>query len=515
VNVIEVGNRAKPARDEIRRFGAVLSTRKWTIASVTLLVVAVAMALSFMQTRVYTATSTVLVETAADQSAAASVAQMSTEKQVGSSEAVAQIVAKDLNLDASLHELLAGLTIDVPVDTQILEFHYTDPSPAVAQARADGFANAYLDFRQRQLLDQLQAAVQPIQDRIGDLTSQLSDVQSQATKENDPARRAILTAQASSLVSQIGILEGKVAEQSDQNILPGRLLEHATLPTSPSKPNHKVNLALGIFAGLSLGVLAAILRERADDRVRERVDLETEINAPVLSVVPAVKGLKGPASNDLVTVHQRDSIAVESFRQLRANMMFASSRSGWKSFLITSCGEGEGKTFTAANLGVALARAGKKVILLSADLRKPRLDDVFQVVGSAGMTDILGDEAKIEDTIRHTVVANLSIVPSGTTSMDPAELLASGEAGKLIADLEQLADFVIIDAAPLLAVADAAVLAQVSDAVLFVADAKSATGARLVEARQQLDRTGTKLVGAVLLNARIGPMYGYPYRGAA
>jgi Mrp family chromosome partitioning ATPase len=99
--------------------------------------------------------------------------------------------------------------------------------------------------------------------------------------------------------------------------------------------------------------------------------------------------------------------------------------------------------------------------------------------------------------------------------MDPAELLASGETGKLIADLEQLADFVIVDAAPLLAVADAAVLAQVSDAVLFVADAKSATGARLVEARQQLDRTGTKLVGAVLINARMGASYGYSYRGAA
>jgi capsular exopolysaccharide synthesis family protein len=515
VNVIEVDSRTKPARDDIRRFGALLNARKWTIASVTLLVVGIAMVLSFMQTRVYTATSTVLVDTAADQSAAATVAEMSTEKQVGSSEAVAQIVAKDLKLNVSVHQLLSGLSIDVPVDTQIFEFNYTDPSPAVAQTRADAFATAYLDFRQRQLLNQLQSAVQPIQDRIGDLTAQLSTVQSREQRETDSGKRAILTAQASSLVSQIGILEGKVADQSDQNVLPGRLLEHATLPKSPSKPNHKVNLALGIFAGLSLGVLAAILRERSDDRVRERVDLESEIDAPVLSVIPAVKGLKGAPSNDLVTVHQHDSIAVESFRQLRANMMFASSRSGWKSFLITSCGEGEGKTFTAANLGVALARAGKKVILLSADLRKPRLDEVFQVSDSLGMTDVLLDDATLEDTIRHTVVPNLNIVPSGTATMDPAELLASGETGKLIADLEQLADFVIIDAAPLLAVADAAVLAQMSDAVLFVADAKSATGARLVEARQQLDRTGAKLVGAVLINARMGPMYGYPYRGAA
>jgi capsular exopolysaccharide synthesis family protein len=511
--VIE-SNEARPAQREMRRIGVVLRERKWTIIIVALLVTGAALALSFVETPVYTASAQVLVQSGPGDSAASASSAMATEKQVASSAAVAKAVITRLHLSTTPEALLNQVSVDVPVNTQVLNVSYSDTSPRTAQVRAQAFADAYLDFRGQQLLAALNSSLDPIKAQIEDLTAQLNSVQQQLVVEKDRTKQVILNTKASSLITQIGILEQQAATlSSQQNLLPGRVIEQATLPQHPSRPNYKVNALLGLFAGLSLGVLVAMLRERSEDRVRERMDLETEMGTPVLAVVPVIKGLRGSVGRDLVTVGQPDSPAAEAFRQLRVNVMFAATRTATKSILITSCGEKEGKTFTAANLAITLARSGKHVVLVSADLRKPRLDQVFGVERTSGMTDVLMERSSALSSLRDVGIANLAFLPSGSATSHPEELLVSGPLTAMMEELENHADFVIVDAAPILAVADASILANVCDGVLFIVDARTATTGVLGEARQQLARTGATLLGAVMANARVSALYGYPYGG--
>ncbi len=512
-SVIEASE-PKPAQREMRRIGAVLRERKWTIILVALLVTGAALSLSFIETPVYTASAQVLVQSGQGDSAASASSAMATEKQVASSAAVARLVISNLHLSTTPEALLTNVSVDVPVSTQVLNISYSDASPRTAQVTAQAFANAYLDFRGQQLLASLNSSLDPIKAQIQDLTAQLNTVQQQLVAEKDRAKQVILNTQASSLITQIGILQQQAATlSSQQNLLPGRVIEQATLPQSPSRPNYKMNAMLGLFAGLSLGVLVALLRERSEDRVRDRVDIEAEMGTPVLAVVPFVKGLRGSAGRDLVTVGQPDSPAAEAFRQLRVNLMFAASRTATRSVLVTSCGEQEGKTFAAANLGVMLARSGKHVVLVSADLRKPRLDQVFGIERAAGMTDVLMEHSSALASLRDVGIANLAFLPSGSATAHPEELLVSGPLTAMIEELESHADFVIVDSAPILAVADASILANVCDGVLFVVDSRTATSGVLNEARHQLARTGATLLGAVMANARTSTLYGYPSAG--
>ncbi|HXJ66873.1 MAG TPA: polysaccharide biosynthesis tyrosine autokinase [Actinomycetota bacterium] len=492
---------------------AVLSRRRWTIVLIALLVFAVAMVLTMRQTRLYTSTAAVLVDPT-NTGSTTTPPNMATEKQVAESAAVAVLAAKAVHSTDSLLALTRDLTVGVPLDTEILNFSYLDASPRVAQTRAEAFAKAYLEFRAQDAASQLKASTQSIDDRIQTLSDQLGQLYDQEAAARTEAERARIRAEETSVISQIGILQQKMSDLTPaQGTQPGSIVQDAELPLSPSRPNVPINAFLAIFVGVLLGVGGALAREYTDDRVRNAKILEGLLRTPVFATLSPVRMSDSPSMN-LVVESDPESNAAERFRQLRTNLMFASMQNRASTILITSAREGEGKTFVAANLAVALAKAGKRVILVSADLRRPRIERMFQSPSSPGLVDVLLQQASWDQVAQRADAPNLLLIPSGSRPSNPPELLGSGDMVDLLDELRQTADYVLIDACPLLPVTDAAVLVPACDGVLFVASAKKATRKNIVHAQEQLATLDANILGAALLDApeeEVGTQYGPAY----
>jgi capsular exopolysaccharide synthesis family protein len=219
-----------------------------------------------------------------------------------------------------------------------------------------------------------------------------------------------------------------------------------------------------------------------------------------------------------VAIDDPKSTVSEAFRALRTTVQFLAEQTGSRSIMVTSAIDQEGKTTTAANLAVVLAQAGKRVILLSGDLRKPKLNRFFGGEFTAGgtttggLTNVVAGDISIQDAIRPSGIENLRLVLSGPISGSPSELAASERMVKLLAGIRDAADFTVIDTAPLLLVTDALAMAPNVDSVLLVASADT-DRASAARARVELDQVGANVIGAVL--NRFDPSrttsYGYRY----
>jgi polysaccharide biosynthesis transport protein len=224
----------------------------------------------------------------------------------------------------------------------------------------------------------------------------------------------------------------------------------------------------------------------------------------VLGSIPRVGAWKKRKQAFLVTRDLWRSPEAEAYRILRTSVLSAASTKGAKSLLVTSPHTGEGKSATVANLGVVVARAGMTVTIVSADLRKPRVHEFFGVSTSPGLVDVLHGKASLDSALKELTMpmmpggVPIRFLPSGPVPDNPAELLGSAAMGDLLADLERTSDLVLIDAPPILPVTDALVLAPRTGGVLVVIGVRSATVTTVSSARQQLDKVGARVLGAVL-----------------
>lgn len=189
--------------------------------------------------------------------------------------------------------------------------------------------------------------------------------------------------------------------------------------------------------------------------------------------------------------------------------------------MVVSSLPGEGKTTVAANLAVMLAQADRRVVVISADMRRPRLHELFGLSNGRGLSDVLGGDLSLPDCVFATQLPNLLVCPAGPIPPDPAEMLQSDRMQELLATLRQTADFVLLDCPPVLTVADPLGLAFMADAALFVIDSTGTKRSEVAEARYRLEQVGTILLGGVLnkmpapARGRYGYGYGYSPNGAA
>ncbi len=492
--------------NELSHSLAVLRMRKWSIVMVAAVVLASTAYFSLRQTPLYESSARVLVEPlklsagfgAGDYAVPPN---LETEKEVASSAPVLELAAKELDLAEGPRALLDGFSVDLATSTEILVMSYSSPQPQVAQERAQTLAEAYLKNRRSQVLSDLLASSDTVQEQLKSLNKQLEAINDDIPEQPNASQKAILQTQASTLVGQIAVLQQQLTGLTPPDKLQvGRVLAPATLPTAPASPNHVQNAILALAAGLVAGVGVAFARERLDDRLRGRSDLESHLRTPVLAVVPHVKAWRRRKRALTVTLTKPDSVAAESYRTLRTGIVFAASAREAKSVLITSPHPGDGKTVTAANLAVALAHAGKRVVVVSADLRKPRLHRFFGAKNEAGLADVLRGATSMEEVLLPTEIDNLKLLPSGPAPKHPGELLGSEAMRTALDELTKDFDMVLVDAPPLLAVADAMTLAPVVDAVLFVAEAENTTRAAVDLAISQLDQVRAHVIGAVLNN---------------
>jgi succinoglycan biosynthesis transport protein ExoP len=303
------------------------------------------------------------------------------------------------------------------------------------------------------------------------------------------------------------------ASNSGSNLL--SVVSPATPPQGPAAPQILFNTALGALAGLVAMIALAFTREYLDDTLKVPEDVEAETSLPTLGTINRIpSGRHADQMYRLVTLLYPRSRASESFRTLRTNLEFASIDVPITSLLVTSSVPGEGKTTVAANLAVAFAQAGRRTVLVDADLRHPEVHLLFKCENEIGLTTILrSDAGSTINALRPTDEANLRVLTSGPIPPNPAELLGSKKMRTIIESLKQEADIVVFDSPPLRAVTDAAVLAPAVDATLLIIDAGRTRRAVVRQGREALVRVGARMIGATLNRVPVGD--GEAYYGSA
>lgn len=290
------------------------------------------------------------------------------------------------------------------------------------------------------------------------------------------------------------------------------MVQPADLPGSPTSPRPNLNLALGLLVGLAVGVGGAVLRETLDTSVKGVEEATELIGAPVLGTInyDAEAGKK-----PLMVVASPDSVMAEAFRQLRTNLQFVDIEHPLRSVVFTSSIPGEGKTTTTCNLAIALDQAGLRVVLVEADLRRPRIADYLGIEGAVGLTSVLLGRVALDDALQPWGEGGLQVLASGPLPPNPSELLGSAGMRDLLSALQDRADIVILDAPPLLPVTDAAVLGAFSSGVVMVVHSHATRREQVTRATATIASVGATMLGVVLnMVPTKGPDahgYGYEY----
>jgi capsular exopolysaccharide synthesis family protein len=481
---------------------ATIQRQKWSVLRIALVVTALAAAYSFTRTPSYDSTAEVLVRptlTSPLTTVSHNVLSLQTEARLATSTAVASLARAQLGSSASAAQLLQHVSVTVPADTEILQITYTDTDPARAQRGAEAFARAYLDFKSEQASSVVDQYKTNLEGRIGVLDGQILK-QNRTIAKLVPNSQGWLDAlrELDLLQANKISLQDELATATTLSVNPGQTIQSAQLPRAPGSPRHGFDVVMGLLLGLACGIVAASARERYRDAIIDGDVFEQSLGAPVLGIIPRLRAsMRNPAQ--LVTLTEPRSGAAEAYRTLRTNLLAASHRHSTKTILVTSAQMGEGKTTTAANLAVCLALLGKEVVILSADLRRPRIHALFGMQNDQGLSQVLTGELSLADSLRDSAIPHLRVLASGSVStlLEPAELLQSDRMIEVLAYCEE-ADFVIIDGPPVRGVADSLGLAGTVDGVIVVADARKGTRASVTAVAYQLEQVGGRVLGGVL-----------------
>jgi len=352
-----------------------------------------------------------------------------------------------------------------------------------------------------------------IQDKLGDKISAsvpLNTVILEITvSDSSPYRAAsIANSVAQSLqevVSTLETIDPTVASPVKLTII------QTGLPAkSPASPRPLLNLALGSLIGLALGFGLALLRENLDLRIRSVEDIPEKDG--VANILGGIVYDPTAETNPLIVHTSPKSTRAEAFRQLRTNIQFIEAAEGRKSITVTSSISSEGKSSTIANLAIAMADTGAKVLLIDCDFRKPKMHKYFSIEGAVGMTNLLIGQVSASDVIQRWGKKNLDLLPAGQVPPNPSELLGSEAMKQFLANAEQIYDVVLIDSPPLLPVTDAAILSKMTGGVVLVVAVGRTTKPQLSAALGNIEAIGGRLLGFVMNKIPTKGVDAYRYR---
>jgi receptor protein-tyrosine kinase len=285
------------------------------------------------------------------------------------------------------------------------------------------------------------------------------------------------------------------------------IIDQASVPHTPVSPKPRRDIAVGGFLGLALGAAAALAIDALDRTIRQAEVAAAAFDAPVLCSIPRQRRI---SSDPLVALKSGGSSTGEAYRALRTAIRFRESSQHLKTVLVTSAAAGDGKSTIAANLAIAMSLDGAKVILIDADLRRTRLANMFDLPDGAGLTDVLLGKVALSDAL----VAwsrGLSILQVGTHTLNPSEALGSQAMVQVLEEAKRIADIVIVDAPPVLPVADPTVLAALVDGTVIVCRWGRTSTHAAESTRSMLDNVGADVIG-VVLNAEGGGRSANYYR---
>lgn len=317
-----------------------------------------------------------------------------------------------------------------------------------------------------------------------------------AVEDHSPTRAALI---ANTIATEFTTMapELEPARADETAVVRVTVIDPAAVPLHASSPSLKFNTALGLLAGLALGLGAAVFREFADRRIRGEGDLRAITPAPVIGHVPVDEEAQ---SHPLIVGSNLNGARAEAIRQVRTNLQFLPVEAGRRSYVITSSLPGEGKSATAMNLALMLAETGQRVCFVEADLRRPSGGRYLDLESSVGLTNILIGSADRGDVTQPWGPHGMDVILSGPIPPNPSELLAGERMERLVRELESDYDVVIVDSPPLLPVTDGAILARwCAGAIVLVGTGRKAvTRADLQHSLEKLDTVDATLLGVVL-----------------
>lgn len=512
---------------ELRDYLVVIRHRKWWIIVTVVLVTAAALAYSmFLQQKLYQAVSQVVIK---EQPAAAStLAQdlleelstqpersVQTQVELIRSKALAERVVSAMQLEASPEELMGKVAVEPLGKTNIISIKVTDGNPVEARDLAIEYARQYQEWRIEESAKGLRSAASEMMDKsreaeddVRELSRQLGEkLGKQDISEEDKLK--LQNAVSKYLESEQELRKLTVAEE----LVSGQyeILLDEEVPGEPVSPRPARNGLLAFFTSVLLGLGLAFLVDYLDDTVETREEAERLVEAPILGEIPREGEGKEDRRSVIVMVSSPKSSTAEAFRSLRTNIQYINYEQDLKLLMFTSAGPEAGKSFTVANLGVALAEAGHRVIVICADMRKPNLHTFFHLDNKAGLSNVLIGKATMEECLRSSGMANLKVLTSGPLPPNPSELLGSRRMNEVLEKARKMADVVLLDTPPVLATSDSAVLGPRVDGVILVISAGSSKRDETKKTRALLEQVKTRIMGVVLNNVGEAHSYGYYY----
>jgi succinoglycan biosynthesis transport protein ExoP len=503
----------------LRDYLGVLRRHKWITFWTAALLPVLAVAASLQQQRLYQATAEVLIS---HQNIAASLGGL--QQDFTEADRLAQTQASLARVPAVARRAIAaargsgmkpedhlGISkVSTQANADLLDFSVTNPSPSLAQRLATAYAQSFSTY-QRELDSAAFARARH------DVEAQMEQLRAGGAQDSG------LYAELLTKDKQLRTLEAL----QTSNAVVVRLADRAHLV----QPRPVRNGILGFVVGLGLGIGLAFLRHALDTRVRSSEEVAERLHVPLLARLPEPpRRLR--ARDGLVMLAEPQSGTAEPFRILRTNLEFVSLERGARTIMVTGAMEGEGKSTTVANLAVSLARAGRRVILVDLDLRRPILDRFFGLDTDMGITDVALGHATLDQTLRpvpitegranhqapshngqQPLLGSLAVLQAGSTPPDPGEFIARRALTDLLETLAQRADIVLLDAPPLLHLGDAISLSSKVDGMIIVVNLDRIRRPALGELERVLSSCPAQPLGFVLAGAASEEGYGYASYG--
>ncbi len=407
----------------LRSYTRLVLRRKWWVTGLAVLGLAASCAISLTQARQYSATAQLLVQSAIGPGSL-SATQSVTPTEV---QTMLELVTSAPVLTAVRHQLGSAPPVQASevAQTNVISITAVAADPAAAARIANAYSRQFVISEQG-------VAVQDAANAEAELKAQIRATAAEIKALRNTSGAA---SEATAMVNQQAVLRVQLSQVEVSGAAATEALSVVTPaqpPAAPSAPKPVQNAFLGLAAGLILGLAAAFVRDSLDDAISSKEAAEQFAGAPVLAAVPVVTSWRKRDRPLVVTLARPASPATEAYRSLRTSLQFAGHEHDLRTILVTSPAAAEGKTSTLANLGTVFAQTGQRVLMVSCDLRKPRLGQFFGIDERFGLTTAILGEDSVENLVQPTPgTDSLWLLPSGPTPPNPAELLNGARPGDL------------------------------------------------------------------------------------
>lgn len=496
----------------------VIRARKWLVIWVATVATVGAVVVSLFQSPMYGSaavllylqsnTGTAILGTPQPNASESSDVEIATQVGLIEQPPIAQKAIDKLGLHTTAADLLKQLSVSGDGQTKMITIAAVDRTAAGAAAIANAMADAYSQWSQESNRSSITAAAEQTQISLSETASKIAALEATMARRPSPTTQVELQATR----DLYGTLLAELQKLDSANKLETgsvRLVTTAVPNPAPVSPQPVRNGALGLVAGLVLGLAAAFLVNSFDNSVKSPDEAATLYGVPLVGQIPVDTYRKDESPRVAVLTHPNGP-AAEAYRGLRSSFQFVDFERSVKVLMVTSAIPGEGKSTVAANLSVVLAQAGWNVVLVVADFRRSGADELLGLSTSPGLSEILAGKVGMPKAVQ-AHGSGLRVIGSGEMPPNPSELLGSAAMRCMLAEIGESAELVIIDTPPLLAVADAAVIAHLADAALVVTRERVTTREAARKAKEQMDIVGGHLIGVVVtgIEASVAERGGY------